>query len=154
MTEAEIKDALLLAYEYCYRHDEWVESAESTLMGLSATDALRRPAATSKCIWEIVLHVAVWNENIVERTKTGEKTRPAEGAWPKLPGTTDDQAWETAKTRLTRSLASIEKMMRDASLDELNGGPYGLADLLCRFFHVAYHLGQIVKLREFRGAAG
>ena len=37
---------------------------------------------------------------------------------------------------------------------ELDGPPYGLGDLLCRFIHVAYHIGQITKLREVRAAGG
>src|SRR5579862_1807878 len=146
MTDAQVKQSISLAYEYCYRHDDWVEPAETALAGLSAQNALRRPGAESKCIWEIVLHVAVWNENILERTKTGEKARPAEGAWPRLPEKTDEETWEVAKARLRQSLQSIEDLMRSSSLDDLNGGPYGLGDLLCRFFHIAYHLGQIVKM--------
>ncbi|HWA82474.1 MAG TPA: DinB family protein [Fimbriimonadaceae bacterium] len=148
MTEAEVRDAVSVAYEYCYLHDEWVTSLTESLQGVTVSEALARPTPSSKCIWEIVLHVAVWNENIVERTKTGEKARPAEGAWPPLPEAADSLAWEAAKARLWKSLNGIEEMMKTSSLDELNGGPYGIADLLCRFFHVAYHIGQIVKQRE------
>jgi hypothetical protein len=32
------------------------------------------------------------------------------------------------------------------------GGPYGLADLLCRFIHNGYHIGQITKMRECQAA--
>lgn len=147
MTDAEVKDSLSLAFEYCYLHDEWVTSLGEALAGLGVGEALHRPTPESKCIWEILLHVAVWNENIILRMK-GDEARPAEGAWPELPESQGEEAWNEAKSRLWRSLKSIEDTMRDSTLDTLNGGPYGLPDLLCRFIHVAYHIGQIVKQRE------
>lgn len=147
MTDVEVKDSLSLAFEYCYLHDEWVTSLGEALAGIGIMEAMHRPTPESKCIWEIVLHVAVWNENIIQRMKA-DQARPAEGAWPALPERLGEESWNEAKSRLWKSLQSIADALRDSTLDELNGGPYGLPDLLCRFFHVAYHLGQISKQRE------
>ena len=38
---------------------------------------------------------------------------------------------------------------RFSPLDKINASPYGLGDLICRFTHNGYHLGQISKIREF-----
>jgi hypothetical protein len=93
----------------------------------------------------------VWNENIVERMKTGEKARPEEGAWPPIPDPADDAAWEASKKRLWDSLQNLEQYLSTCAPGRLMAGPYGLGDLLCRFVHNGYHLGQITKLREIKG---
>lgn len=144
MTEDEIKGEIALAFEYAYRHDDWVEPLESLLAGVSAADALRRPR--EKGVWDIALHLALWNENIVERVRTGRKIHPDEG-WPAPSTVPEDAAWEAAKARLRDSYAAVQCLIETSSLDELRGG-YGLADLLCHLTHSGYHLGQIVKLRE------
>ncbi len=92
--------------------------------------------------------MAVWHENIVERTRTGQRARPAEGAWPALPDPADEAAFENSKRRLWDALGSVREMIETSTLDQLQAGPYGLGDLFCRFTHNAYHLGQITKMRE------
>lgn len=151
MDELTVKQELITAFEYAHAHDDWVHPLDEVLGGVSAVEALWRSAPNAKGIWDIVLHVAVWNENIVERMRTGQKARPAEGDWPPPPAEPSTEAWEAAKHRLAASLTDIRAYMEAHTLDELAAGPYGLADLLCRFTHVAYHLGQIVRLRELRG---
>src|SRR5688572_19014881 len=100
MNEADLRRDLLVAWEYTYLHDSWVNPLEEALAGVTPAEALWPPSPEGKSIWEIVLHTAVWNENIVERIETGKEAHPKEGAWPPLPETTDDTAWETAKKRL------------------------------------------------------
>ena len=148
MTENAVRKELDIAFEYAYLHDDWVNPLAEALDGVTAEAALWRPSADGKGIWDIVLHLAAWNENIVERTKTGEKTHPKEGAWPPPPDSPDPVAWETAKKRLSDSIEEVRNMIRTTSLDDLQAAPYGLGDLLCRLTHLGYHLGQITKLRE------
>lgn len=148
MTEDDLRRDLLVAWEYTYMHDDWVNPVDEALSGVTPKEALWPPSPDGKGIWEIVLHLAVWNENIVERIETGQNTRPEEGAWPALPETTDDVAWESAKKRLTDSLESVRKMLETVPWENVEASPYGLPDLLCRFTHVGYHLGQITKIRE------
>jgi hypothetical protein len=147
LTVDEIHRQIRIAYEYCYVHDEWVNPLAEALDGVKAEEAAWRPP-DGKGIWDIVLHLAVWNENILERMETGEKSSPAEGHWP-LPEEPDELAWEAAKERLSRSLEGLRLYLETHSLDEMTGA-YGLADLFCRFHHIAYHLGQITKVRELR----
>jgi len=147
MTDTEIRRDLLVAFEYCYLHDAWVTPLEEALAGLSAEDALRAVGTHDKCVWEIVLHLATWNENIVERILTGEPARPADGHWPSLPETVDDRAWQTATTRLWNSLNLVRSTLETARFDQISGPPWGIPDLLCRMTHMGYHLGQIVIIR-------
>ena len=50
------------------------------------------------------------------------------------------------------ALAALQAYIETNTLDALAGSPYGLGDLLCRFIHNAYHIGQITKMRELRAA--
>jgi hypothetical protein len=141
----QFREVFLVSFEYCHAQNAWVEPVDAALDGLSAEDALRRPLE-GKGIWDIVLHLAVWNENIVERVRTGEAVRPVAGDWPEPFG--GEAEWERTKLRLRMSLVAIEELIRTADQDDFDRSPYGYPDLICRFVHMGYHLGQIVKLRE------
>lgn len=154
MDEQTMRREVLVAYEYSYEHDDWLHPLSEALAGVTAAEALWRPGPSLKGIWDIVLHMAVWTENIVERMRSGQRARPAEGAWPPPPDVADEAAWQAAQRRLWDALAALRVYMEGNSLDALAAGPYGLADLFCRFIHNAYHIGQITKLREIREAQG
>lgn len=147
--DAAIRNQLAVAFEYAYLHDDWVNPLAEALAGVTVNEALWKPVADSKCIWEIVLHMAVWNENIVERIRSGQPVRPAEGAWPTLPDSPTGPAWEVAQRRLTDSLAAVRETIESTPLEGLLNAPWGIADLLCRYIHNGYHIGQITKLREW-----
>ena len=148
MTDQEVKSDVLVAFEYSYQHEEWVHPLDEALAGVGVKDALWKPSPNAKSIWEIVLHMAVWNENIVERIQTSAHTHPSEGAWPALPKVQDKKAWDAAKKRLSDSLDLVRSTIEHTSLDHIRSSPFGLGDLFCRFTHNAYHIGQIVKMRE------
>lgn len=148
MDEETMRREVLTAFEYSYEHDDWVNPLSEALAGVSAEAALWRPGPGMKRIWDIVLHMAVWTENIIERMRSGQNASPAEGHWPPPPVAPDDAAWEAAQRRLWEALAALRAYMEAHSLDALAAGPYGLADLFCRFIHNAYHIGQITKMGE------
>ena len=152
MDEQAYKRDVLIALEYSYVHEDWVNPLADALAGVTAEEAAWRPGPERKGIWDIVLHMAVWTENIVERMRSGENARPAEGAWTPPPAVPDEVAWEDAQRRLWDALAALHAYIEARPPASLWGSPYGLADLLCRFIHNAYHIGQITKMRELRAA--
>ena len=147
MNEEDLRKLLLIGFEYSYLHDDWVNPLKVALAGLTAEQVRWRPDE-GMGIWDIVLHLAVWNENIVARVSSGEAVRPEEGAWPPLPAVTDEVAWVGAKKRLWDSLDSVRSMIEATPVPKLLAAPYGPGDLLCRFIHMGYHIGQITKMRE------
>lgn len=151
MGEAEVREFLRVGFEYTYAHDDWVFPLDQALEGISAEQAAWRPGPDLMGIWDIVLHLAVWNENIVERIETGLAAHPAEGAWPPKAETATQVEWEKAKARLWGSVESLKSLLATAPFEKIHKSPYGFPDLLCRFTHMGYHLGQIEKLRECKG---
>jgi hypothetical protein len=148
MTEETMRHDVLVAFEYSYLHDDWVNPLEEALAGVTVDQALWEPGPDSNGIWRIVLHMAVWLENIVARVETGEESRPSEGAWPPLPTIQDEAAWEAAKKRLWNAQEAVRRMIESTPWEKIQNSPYGLPDLLCRITHNVYHLGQITKIRE------
>src|SRR5947209_2286677 len=126
MDDQAFKRELLVAHEYSYVHDDWVHPLSEALTGLTAEEAAWRPGPDIKGIWDIVLHMAVWTENIIARIRSGESVRPIEGAWPPPPDSGDEQAWAAAQERLWDSLETLRQFMESNSLDTLASGPYGL----------------------------
>jgi len=79
VTEETVKSIVKTAFEYSYLHDSWVHPLSEALEGLNAEQACWRSCDQCKSIWDIVLHLAVWNENIVQRVQTGAAVSPVEG---------------------------------------------------------------------------
>jgi hypothetical protein len=152
MDEQTVRKEIQIAFEYSFMHDDWINPLINALTGVTAAEAAWKPGPDSKGIWDIVLHIAVWTENIIERIRSGADIRPTEGSWPPPPTIPDDAAWQAAQQRLWDALNALHAFIETSSLDTLAGSPYGLGDLLCRFIHNAYHIGQITKLRELRAA--
>src|SRR2546428_5704960 len=123
MDEQAVRRDVFIAFEYSYKHDDWVYPLADALAGVTAAEAAWRPGPDLKSIWNIVLHMAVSTENIVERMRSGERVRPAEGAWPPPPAVPDEAAWEEAQRRLWDALAALHAYIETNSLDALAGGP-------------------------------
>lgn len=158
-----VRRDVLLAFQYAHNEDDWVFPLAEALSGVTAADAAWTPDSSdpeSRSIWRIVLHMAVWTENVVDRMeqrKRGERPgRPAEGAWPPLPSTLDEAAWQADQERLENALMALRAHIAGthaaALLDPGAAGYSQLADVMCRLVHNAYHIGQITKLREWMDA--
>jgi len=131
-----------------------------TLIGVSAAQARARPVAGAHTIWEIVLHMTAWANEVGRRLT--ENARPVTGQadWPS-PADSSETAWEAAKSRLQAAHQSLRLAIREFPPSRLedpvsgpddNGPPdsfyvmlHGLAQ------HDAYHTGQIAILKRALG---
>jgi len=149
MSDSLVRELLKTCATYSFESEEWSVPINEVLAGVDADEALWKPTASTPSIWEIVLHVAVWNENIARRIEARSAVHPPEGAWPALPEARGQANWESDVSRLDASLAILKRLAEETPLQEIAQGPYGVPDLVCRYLHVAYHIGQITKLREW-----
>jgi uncharacterized damage-inducible protein DinB len=151
MTEIErIADQLRRAHE----GEAWHGPALSeTLKGVTAEAAARRPIASAHSIWEIVLHVAVW-ESVVRRRLSGEVIGdlPPEQDWPAVDDKSET-AWTQARADLDRAHAELQKALTrltDRQLAEAVPGPgYSVYYMIHGTVqHALYHAGQIALLQK------
>lgn len=155
MTEIErILDQLKRAYEANAWHGPSVKEA---LAGISATQAHAKPLGNAHSIYELVRHIAVW-EDIGRRRLTGDPA-PIEISspddWPP-PDDTSEAGWEQAKASLERvHQALMEEVARfsESRLDEpvAEGLSSAYVTLHGVIQHNIYHAGQISMLKKAVG---
>ena len=121
---------------------------------LSAADAAKKPIPGGHSIWELVLHIANWNDIIVRRL-AGEKMEGlinTEFDWPKG-AAGEERAWRDAVDRLKNSYENLHKAISAASDEKLaqsavNRKLSNYVMLHGIIHHVVYHSGQIGLLRK------
>ena len=152
---ARIQDQLRRALD----GDAWHGPALGELLrDVTAERAAARPLPGGHTIWEIVLHIATW-EDVVQRRAEGEAVASVPDAvdWP-LPAGGDGAAWDETRRRLAdvhRRLLDTIGGLDDARLeDRVPGKDQTLYVMLHGVVqHDLYHAGQIALLKRATAAA-
>jgi uncharacterized damage-inducible protein DinB len=123
------------------------------LDGVDATTAASRAVPDAHSIWELVLHVAAWEQairtRIVERRAlqlSDEQNFPritdvSEGAWR--------QALETLRRGHEQLIATVSGLTESQLGEQVPGKPYDIRFMLMGAAqHAAYHGGQIALLKK------
>lgn len=152
MTEIDrILDQLKRAYEGNAWHGP---SVREVLEDVTAAQAHARPLANGHTIYELVRHIAVW-EDVGRRRLQGdpadvEISSPED--WPP-PGDTSEEAWEQAKALLHRghqALVETTANVRESRLEKpvYEGKSSVYVTLHGVIQHDLYHAGQIAILKK------
>lgn len=152
MNEIErILDQLQRAYEGNAWHGP---SVREVLAGVTAVQAHARPLQNAHSIWELVQHIAVW-EDVGRRRLTGDRAPIAISSpedWPP-PDDTSESAWEQAKAALDRGHQALVEAISstpESRLDEpiFEGMSTVYVTLHGVIQHDLYHAGQIAILKK------
>jgi uncharacterized damage-inducible protein DinB len=154
---ARVADQLRRAYD----GDAWHgPSLVQILQGIDAAQAAATPLPGARSIWETLLHVTAWTDEIRERIRGKTPGEPEAGDWPPV-GPRTDRAWQDAQARLRASIEQLEQAMQsfpDARLEETVGPPardqaqgtgvdtYTI--LHGQVQHLVYHTAQIASFRR------
>jgi uncharacterized damage-inducible protein DinB len=124
------------------------------LDGVDASTAAARPLPRAHSIWELVLHIAAW-ENVVNRRIHGEAvTLSDEENFAHVENATE-AAWQSALKKLRDNHAALLQTVAALPESKLNdrvpGKDYNLFFMLLGAVqHAAYHGGQIALLKRAR----
>jgi uncharacterized damage-inducible protein DinB len=152
VTEVErIVDQLQRAYEANAWHGP---SVQELLAGITAEQAAERPLPGAHTIWELVHHIAVW-ENAGRRRLSGDLAQidiSSPEDWPPA----DDRseaAWEHSKASLHRghqALVEAISQIPESRLEEpiMEGLSTVYVTLHGVIQHDLYHAGQIAILKK------
>jgi uncharacterized damage-inducible protein DinB len=152
MTEIErILDQLKRACEGNAWHGPAVKEV---LAGVTAAQAHARPLRNAHSIWELVRHIAVW-EDVGRRRLEGDRAQieiSSPEDWPP-PSDTSEAAWEQAKAALDRgheALVEAIARVQESRLDEpiFEGMSTVYVTLHGVIQHDLYHAGQIAMLKK------
>ncbi|MBZ5538950.1 MAG: DinB family protein [Acidobacteriia bacterium] len=133
--------------------DAWHGPAlRELLSGLSPAQAASRPFAQAHSIWEIVLHIAAW-ENVFRRRLAGAALhQPEEGDFPPIANLTP-AAWEESLAHLEGVHEELQRAVAalpESALEQIvPGRPYTVRFMLqSAVRHHVYHAGQIALLKK------
>lgn len=150
MRETErIKDQLRRAFE----GSAWHGPSLKELVGdVTAEKASARPLASAHSIWEIVLHIAAWDEAARLRLAGERAELSTEEDWPPVTDTSE-AAWRDALATLERNNQGLRAALDnvdDARLPEpiVEGKASVYVTLHGVIQHDLYHAGQIALLKR------
>ncbi len=128
------------------------------LKGLAAADAAARPVADGHSIWELVLHMTGWKNEVRKRLSGAPASDPEGGDWPPAGDTTDDR-WRQALAALERAhteLVAAIRQVPESKLPEPTNDPRAAGGTGVSYYvllhgivqHDVYHAGQIALLKK------
>jgi uncharacterized damage-inducible protein DinB len=120
-----------------------------------ARTAVARPINKAHCIWELVIHLAGWEQVVSRRLQGQPATLTDAQNFGHLEKTTE-QAWQSTITMLRQNHAELIKLVsalpESRLADRVPGKDYDVRFMLYGAVqHVAYHAGQIAVLKRARG---
>jgi uncharacterized damage-inducible protein DinB len=122
------------------------------LRDVDATTAAARPLRDAHSIWELVLHIAAWDNATLVRL-SGQKCQPAgEDNFPPVSNATED-AWQLAIAEAKRThqtlIKTVSALPNSRLRDRVPGKRYDFYHLLHGVVqHELYHAGQIALLKK------
>jgi hypothetical protein len=103
------------------------------------------------------MRIAQWD--ILEFSRYAKHVSPKwpEGYWPETPAPANSAAWTRSVRQFERDRQEMKKLISDPQTDLFAKIPHGdgqtiLREALLMADHNAYHVGQIVMLRQALGA--
>ena len=154
---------LLDQFKRAHDGDPWHGSpVKAILEGVTHEQAARRPPNGAHSIWELVLHMTGWRNEVARRATGAPAAEPAAGDYPAV-GEPTAARWKAALAALDASHANLAKVVRGMSDDQLlkptndpRNRPLGTG---CSYYellhgivqHDAYHAGQIAILKKVLG---
>jgi hypothetical protein len=129
------------------------------LDGVTAEQAACRPPGNVHSIWELVLHMTGWAQEVTARLGGRAAQEPAAGDWPAIGEPTPDD-WRAAQAALFAAHRDLAAAVRHVDVSRLaqpvldfrdNALGAGLSNYLTLHglvHHSAYHAGQIAVLKR------
>jgi hypothetical protein len=128
---------------------------DSAIKDLPAHLRGKRPEGGKHSPWELLEHMRIAQWDILEFIRNSDHKSPEfpDGYWPKNPAPPDEKAWDKAVKAFRADHKAIVELTADKSTDLFAKIPHGdgqtvLREILLIADHNAYHLGQLVLVRN------
>lgn len=162
------KDSLIRLLRQHHDGEPWHGPSRAALLeGVTAQIAAWHPGAGAHSIWETVLHMRSWTDEVRERAlgKVPDRTaEPVGGDWPRVTDTSE-AGWraavaslDEAHARLLAAVAAMTDAQLAARVGVAAGAPEGTGIRVRTMLrslaeHDVYHCGQLSLLKRLARAA-
>jgi hypothetical protein len=134
-------------------------SFEQAVRDLPAHLRGTRPPGLPHSPWELVEHIRIAQRDILDFA-TAEEYHELDWPsdyWPASPEPPDEGAWERSISAVKEDREALERLARDTTVDLAAVTRHGtdqtyLRELLMVVDHAAYHVGQLVLVRQALGS--
>jgi hypothetical protein len=155
MSDQSLRDHLLELLRGGSAHlgfDESIEGLPADLRGTKHQELPHTP-------WQLLEHLRLAQWDILEFSRNPDYVAPKwpDDYWPATAAPPDDAAWDRSVDQFRRDLKAMQSLVADPQTDLFAKVPWGkdqtiLREALLVADHNAYHVGQIVTLRQALGA--
>ena len=128
---------------------------EKSVEGLAPRHRGVRVSGFPHSAWELVEHLRITQRDILDfcRDPSYEEPTWPDDYWPSSPEPPSDQAWDDSVAAFREDRAALEALAIDESIELFAKIPHGtgqtyIRELLLVADHNAYHLGQLVVVRQ------
>lgn len=132
--------------------DEAIEGLPAGLRG-------RKAPGLAHTVWQLVEHLRITQEDILEfsRNPGYQELKWPDNYWPATEAPPSAEAWEQSVAAFRRDLQAMKDLVADPKTDLFAKIPWGTGQTILREAllvadHNAYHVGQIVTVRQGLGA--
>lgn len=119
----------------------------------------RRASGFPHSPWELVEHLRLGQRDLLDFCVDPSYTAPAwpDDYWPSSPAPPDDEAWDRSLAAFRADREALQTFVADRTRDLTARIPHGtgqtyLRSILLVADHNAYHIGQLVAVRQALGA--
>lgn len=161
MTDSSQIAFLVDQLERAHAGDPWHGSSRASLVAdVTPEEARRRPTPTVHSIWELVLHMTAWTQEVTRRVQGSDAGEPEMGDWPALPAVPDERAWRASLAALDQAHVALRDTVHDLDPSRLTNRvgdarnpPLGTGVTIEQTIngivqHDAYHSGQIAIVKK------
>ena len=118
-----------------------------------------KPAGAPHSAWQLLEHMRIAQWDILEFSRNAKHVSPKwpEGYWPVSNRPPTDAAWKKSISAISRDCRAMQRLVENPRTDLYSKIPHGtgqniLREALLIADHNAYHIGQLLLVRQLLGA--
>ena len=118
----------------------------------------KQPAGLPYSAWQLLEHLRRAQRDILEfcRNPNYQELKWPEDYWPSSPAPSSPAAWDESVRQFREDREALQQLANDQTVDLATRIPHGngqtyLRELVLAADHAAYHIGQLVVVRQLLG---
>ncbi|HLZ89748.1 MAG TPA: DinB family protein [Puia sp.] len=145
--EPTLRSILLEQFRNTWNKQDWFVPVAQSVEGLTAKQAMWKPADSSHSVGELAYHIMYWNREQLDKFYD-RKPAPFSGNNNETFTAFTEATWATTVEQLNKVMADWEKAIETADEAKLKKWASAIDHVNT---HTAYHTGQILYIRKLAG---